>query len=1432
MAKPWQSFWLILWLLPFNHAQDLALGVISGITSWNQLHMAIVAAVDMELRKHFEPGVVTRFGPPFVELQPAHPEVANITMRIGTSHSNPQVGVGTALDFMFGANGLRPVVGLVGVASSSMSIPVASVARVIHIPQVCFASTSPTLSDKELYPYFLRTVPPDALQAKAFWNWLTTFQVPRAVCLYAEEPYGRGLYLAIKEQAVLAHQSLRIQGAPLRYMPIDFVISEAKDTIDVVKSLGSHMLFLSMNRGAFSNFIPVMQEEGLFAPEWQILASEAIKLYDPSALPAGFMYWHPVSEGPKYETFLQLWRKLRADDVTSTAARERFQIDNFRVPLDEARSAPITDADFESGSPAAYSSFLFDAIFTFVMAINTLLNDGVPASEIKGEILLAQVKRTNFEGISGHVSFDQNGNRQTAYQLLYWPPASNASNATGRAWTLAGAFDAGTNELDITSHLYWMTGQYSATAPAVFTACSPGFYKDQVNQCIPCEVGFFCGADHASKEPCPRGFFSNVTGLTSCLPCDAGSFAEDVGSIGCASCLPGFYAEQGQESCKKCAQGTYQPSFGSAACLPCELGQVTAEQGSQSLSDCQCARASFMCNHSSVSSAARGCRECPMGLECMAGLDPPLQEPGYWAEAAETCDFQVLRCRSGLQCPGLELGACAAGRMGIACNNCKVNHYPQEDGTCAPCHGEDVWPFILSALAGVALMFLCASSLRADLNQHSLNLLTVAAVGGQMVVALQALRSIRQLGSIRWVEPLRKLMDVTKILAFDLDIIKISCILGTDSPTLKFVCQMLICPVCLSFFGLAWFIFKLPGRKISSDKLFNLCGILVFALFISLTLAVLDPLQCQDNPNGSSSMVSNPGIICFNSAEHTGLVILSAIGLLCYPVAILTWASYTTLQYPARVNSGQGLRLVHRHRFLFQRFKPDCYYYGWLLLVRNSLVALFPVMLFSLPEIQLPLMGVLLMGSGALQIRVWPWRTKLANIMDLVITCILQILLLGIAPLVMLTSRSTEVLGWILVIAILSPLLGGLIVITHAVLRHFRPGNVFGVFLCHHKGGAGALCRWMKLMAAQHSSSEIFLDSDQLEDLDLIFDTIRAKTRSVVVVLTSELLQRMWCAGEIVTAFKNHVCTLPLVCDGYEPLTDATFMEVPSVWTEQQKQILAFYGISMEDVIQAYRWLHGLQSLTLQRRSPARAREQLVVEILQRVKVPLKLFRPKISHGKVKARILLTGSVSDAEALSTLEVFQHLLQRHLRKECAVVRSGKELLAYKPWAYYLVVLLSRGILRDPGFAQTLLSVYIEDSKQPRPLELVTVNADTQFQFPSPEFLVEVEEHGLGGPLSALGPELSKAYRGLLNILALPLSPMASQGLLERQTAEVCRRFRRYKNSVFENAHQRTRLQQWMMRTINIWRETVWIPKKWAPQARRSRKKMRRCLIEKK
>lgn len=46
------------------------------------------------------------------------------------------------------------------------------------------------------------------------------------------------------------------------------------------------------------------------------------------------------------------------------------------------------------------------------------------------------------------------------------------------------------------------------------------------------------------------------------------------------------------------------------------------------------------------------------------------------------------------------------------------------------------------------------------------------------------------------------------------------------------------------------------------------------------------------------------------------------------------------------------------------------------------------------------------------------------------------------------------------------------------------------------------------------------------------------------------------------------VTTVPLICDGFVPLTAETLEQIPDVWTAQQKQILANYGITMEDVKQ------------------------------------------------------------------------------------------------------------------------------------------------------------------------------------------------------------------------------------------------------------------------
>ncbi|CAE7238695.1 Tg, partial [Symbiodinium pilosum] len=206
-------------------------------------------------------------------------------------------------------------------------------------------------------------------------------------------------------------------------------------------------------------------------------------------------------------------------------------------------------------------------------------------------------------------------------------------------------------------------------------------------------------------------------------------------------------------------------------------------------------------------------------------------------------------------------------------------------------------------------------------------------------------------------------------------------------------------------------------------------------------------------------------------------------------------------------------------------------------------------------------------------------------VVDHLLAVLLLVLLLGAAPLLEIDfENSSQVLGYLLCVPVFGLLLVGLGGLAWTAVIQLRPATQYGVFLCHHKGGAGGLCRLMKILVARHTSTGVFLDCDQLESLDFLFDVIRKSTKSVVVVLTPELLKRVWCAGEITTAWKNGITTVPLICDGFRPLSDEAQKMIPTLWTPQQKQILANYGVEIEAVNTAYGWIqHDLDSIDMPR---------------------------------------------------------------------------------------------------------------------------------------------------------------------------------------------------------------------------------------------------------
>jgi len=85
-------------------------------------------------------------------------------------------------------------VGLIGAQSSSVSITLANILRLFHVPQISYFSTSPTLSNKMRFEYFFRTVPSDVNQAQAILQVLREFDWTYVSIVYSDTDYGNKGY--------------------------------------------------------------------------------------------------------------------------------------------------------------------------------------------------------------------------------------------------------------------------------------------------------------------------------------------------------------------------------------------------------------------------------------------------------------------------------------------------------------------------------------------------------------------------------------------------------------------------------------------------------------------------------------------------------------------------------------------------------------------------------------------------------------------------------------------------------------------------------------------------------------------------------------------------------------------------------------------------------------------------------------------------------------------------------------------------------------------------------------------------------------------------------------------------------------------------------------------------------------------------------------
>ena len=342
----------------------------------------------------------------------------------------------------------------------------------------------------------------------------------------------------------------------------------------------------------------------------------------------------------------------------------------------------------------------------------------------------------------------------------------------------------------------------------------------------------------------------------------------------------------------------------------------------------------------------------------------------------------------------------------------------------------------------------------------------------------------------------------------------------------------------------------------------------------------------------------------------------------------------------------------------------------------------------------------------------------------------------------------------------------------------------------------------MQLQLQQQSHILVFIDSDFLKHLDMLFEIVRLQVKWLVGYLTAETLKRPWCMGEITVALRSHGRLVAVRTPTFQPPTlDQLDPSKLHDFLADGSRELERYGLKDEDVSQALRWICSdapiveFEGKGLWRfRNLAAALCTYAREESQRVpSTPLSV----VSSWKFVTRVAFTSTTrkntlplvsldtfADAVLVSTLRgsdeataaggILQTFLQvwGQFATRSVFMLTEQDPLEYTGLkaamdsARILVVLLSLGTLANLEQLRAMSAAMASPGLQVIPVSL------PDFVFPSEDFYSSALTAMFGA--SDAG-ELTLNMQGFFRIIAVTFSTHGSHSVLEVQSREVLARF---------------------------------------------------------
>ena len=460
-----------------------------------------------------------------------------------------------------------PTVGLVGAASSQVSVPVASLARLFQTPQVSYASSSAILSNRDRYGFFYRTIPPDNLQARAMIDILLRFRWTFVSTIYSRNPYGEP---GIDEFQRLANQDgICIdlnEGIEEDYTP-----SQYDDLVSRLMNSQANVVVIFASQDIARSILSRLHNStNNNATRFQFIASDAWArsinvVHQANETAAGLIGIVPLTQ--HVDEFQQYFSNLTIESNLRNPWFSEFYSVFANCTL-EGRSASDNEPcgknmnitrlpRYQQGN---FIPLVIDAVYTFAKALDRFLKDNCDTRnfmwfrhnrtcagqtrELNGSALLEYISQVNdVNAITRNsIAFDSQGNVESLYEILNYQalPRTRRNGSDIEyffeqvgTWDSSVVNDSNLEALNLATPRQLQFGINARSGQIIrnpvisqCTQCIPGQYR-RIGQSDCCG---FC-------DPCTEDTYSNSTTATECLPCPNDTWGNNPAK-GSTECVP------------------------------------------------------------------------------------------------------------------------------------------------------------------------------------------------------------------------------------------------------------------------------------------------------------------------------------------------------------------------------------------------------------------------------------------------------------------------------------------------------------------------------------------------------------------------------------------------------------------------------------------------------------------------------------------------------------------------------------------------------------------------------------------------------------------------------------------------------------------------------------------------------------------------------